>query len=360
MSKTVLVTGASGFIGSHLVDALLVSADKVIGIDLFNDFYDLDTKIANSSHIFGKEELLKLAKSIESPYKHLGKLAELEAKYHEGSKEPAFLEKGDYKLYALDLCNYNQLAKVFADNKITHIVHLAALAGVRPSTQYPTLYRANNGMSTVNILDLGKDHGVKKFVLASSSSVYGSRSTVPFREDEDISKPISPYAATKVADEAMAHSYFNLYKIPTVCLRFFTVYGPRQRPDLAIHKFAKLISQDKAIEVYGDGSAKRDFTYIDDIIDGVLKSIDIDCHFEIFNLGESRTTDVNALIKMLEERIGKKANIKYLPPIPGDVPITYADVSKAKSVLSYNPQTQIEAGLDKFVEWFKNKNETIY
>lgn len=355
MAKTILVTGSAGFIGSHLVDKLLAQGSKVIGIDNFNDFYDLNIKAANCKNHFPESHIHKLANSLESPFRHLGNLEQLKEKYSSSSSVDNYLESNNYKLYAIDLCNQKDLRKIFETNKITHIVHLAALAGVRPSTKYPILYEENNGSSTINLLNLAQEFSLQKIVLASSSSVYGSRSTVPFREDEDISKPISPYAATKVANEAMAHCFHYLYRIPTICLRFFTVYGPRQRPDLAIHKFTKLIDSGKEIEVYGDGSAKRDFTYIDDIIDGITKSIDLDCGFEIFNLGESRTTDVNSLIKMLEERLGKKANIKYLPPIPGDVPITYADISKSKSVLGYNPQTQIETGLDKFIAWFQEQ-----
>lgn len=354
MSKTILVTGSAGFIGSHLVDYLVNQGHKVIGVDLFNNFYDLDVKISNCSNFFAHDEVKKLSESFVSPFKFLGNLAELEKKYPKHETQLKFIESNNYKLYALDLCDYDSLKQVFMDNDITHIVHLAALAGVRPSTIYPTLYQDNNGRSTVNILDLAKDFNVKKLVLASSSSVYGSRANVPFKESEDISKPISPYAASKVANEAMAHCFHYLYKIPTICLRFFTVYGPRQRPDLAIHKFTKLIDQGKDIEVYGDGSAQRDFTYIEDIIDGIVKSIDLNCGFEIFNLGEFRVTSVNDMIRMLEERLGKKANVKYLPPIPGDVPITCADISKSKSGLGYNPQTDIEDGLTKFVEWYKS------
>ncbi|MCE2928873.1 MAG: GDP-mannose 4,6-dehydratase, partial [Candidatus Caenarcaniphilales bacterium] len=267
------------------------------------------------------------------------------------------LSHKNYTLYGLDLCDYKSLRKVFEENQITHIVNLAALAGVRPSTQKPVLYQKNNGESTSNLCDLAREFGIKKFVQASSSSVYGARSKVPFSENEDISKPISPYAASKVADEARLHTFHHLYKIPTVALRFFTVYGARQRPDLAIHKFAKLIDQSKEIEIYGDGSFRRDFTYIEDILDGVIKAIDLDCNFEIFNLGESQTTDVNTLVDLLEAKLGKKAIRKYIDAIPGDVPVTFADISKSKSILQYNPQTKIDKGLDKFVEWFREVNQ---
>lgn len=319
----VLVTGAAGFIGSHLVSRLIEGTGRdlsaqVIGVDNFNNFYDPEIKRKN------------YAEHLQSKF---------------------------YKIYEMDLCDYGALKKVFDENEITHVVHLAALAGVRPSVENPVLYNTVNNGSTINILDLiskQPKHSIKKFVFGSSSSVYGSRSKVPFKETEDVSKPISPYAATKVSGEAMSYTMHYLYKIPTICLRFFTVYGPRQRPDLAIHKFTKLISEGKEIPVYGDGSVKRDFTYIDDIVDGIIKSLSYKCDFEIFNLGESRTVELKTLISLLESKLNKKAKINYLDPIPGDVPITYADITKAKNELGYNPSIQIEEGLDKFIEWFVN------
>jgi len=331
--KTVLVTGAAGFIGSHLVDQLLARGDKVIGVDNFNDYYDVAIKRANCAE---------------------------------------HLKHADYKLYEGDLCDFDFVADIFKREPITHIVHLAASAGVRPSVENPVFYEHNNGASTVILLELmsrtvallpnGKPNSkydaslaahIEKFVFASSSSVYGERETAPFKESEDVSRPISPYAATKIADEAMVHCFHYLYGVASVGLRFFTVYGPRQRPDLAIHKFAKLIRDGKTISVYGDGSARRDFTYIDDIIDGVLRSIDLDCAYEIFNLGESETTDVRSLIALLEKSLGKKAIVEYLDPIPGDVPLTCADISKSRAVLGYDPKTKIEAGIEKFARWFK-------
>ena len=316
MSRKLLITGAAGFIGSHLVDHLLKAGDQVIAVDNFNNFYDPAIKRAN-------------------------------VKEH--------LEHPNYKLYEGDLCDYAFLSEIFEKEGFSHIVHLAAMAGVRPSIDNPVLYNHVNNGSTINLFDLASKHkSIEKFVFASSSSVYGSRSKVPFNEAEDISKPISPYAATKVAGEAMAYSMSRLYKLPTVCLRFFTVYGPRQRPDLAIHKFTKLIDQGKEIPVYGDGSAQRDFTYIDDIVDGILKSIDYQCEFDIFNLGESATTDVNSLIAIIEDKLGKKAKVNYLDPIPGDVPITCADISKPKEKLGYKPQTPVEEGIAKFVSWYQD------
>ena len=356
MSKTILLTGSAGFIASHLADRLLAQGHKVIGIDNFNDYYDINVKCRNLSEYFESKQVLELASNIKSPYRSFANpISDLSTQGFTESKHAAgnFIENGNYRLYGLDLCDYDALREVFQEHQFTHIVHIAAVAGVRPSVMNPVFYQKNNGDSTINLMQLASEAKIKKFVFASSSSVYGKCPNVPFIESEDISKPISPYAATKVAGEAMLHSFHSLYKIPSVALRFFTVYGPRQRPDLAINKFTKLITAGKAIEVYGDGTAQRDFTYIDDIVDGVLKSIDLDCQFEIFNLGESRTTDVKTLIQLLEERLEMKAQVEFTDPVPGDVPITYADVTKSKSLLGYNPQTQIEEGLTKFIDWFK-------
>lgn len=353
MEKTVLVTGAAGFIGSHLCEALAKEC-KVIGVDNFNDYYDTEIKYKNLSNFFSREELEDVKNVIKSPYQSFSEFKD-DNENDFLQKEVKSLERDNMKFYGLDLCDYKVLKVIFEKNKITHIVNLAAYAGVRPSTQKPSLYFRNNGESTINLLNLAKEHGVKKFVHASSSSVYGACKEGPFKEDQDVSKPISPYAASKVADEARLHAFNYLYKIPVVALRFFTVYGPRQRPDLAIHKFTKLISEDKKIEIYGDGSAKRDFTYIDDILDGILKAIDYECDFEVFNLGESHTTDVKTLVELIEKHLGKKAKIAFGDPIPGDVPITYADISKSKEKLGYNPKTLIDEGIGKFVAWFKSQ-----
>lgn len=354
--KTILITGAAGFIASTLVEKLHAEGHQIIGIDNFNDYYDINIKCNNLAAFFQVSAVKKLTTNIVSPYRSFAN--PIEVLYvngfpDDGSTIDNFVEKANYRLYGMDLCDYMSLRKVFEKHAITHVVHIAAVAGVRPSVENPIFYQKNNGESTINLLKLAAEFNVKKFVFASSSSVYGSRSKVPFSESEDISKPISPYAATKVAGEAMVHSFSHLYNMPSVCLRFFTVYGPRQRPDLAITKFTKLIDAGKSIQIYGDGTAKRDFTYIEDIMDGVLKAIDHETKFDIFNLGESHTTDVNELVRLLEERLGKKATIEYGKPVPGDVPITYADISKSKSLLGYNPQTQIAEGLTKFVDWYK-------
>ena len=319
--KDILITGSAGFIASHLVDTFIDQGYKVIAVDNFCNFYSPEIKRANAR------------------------------KHYQAS---------NCEVYEIDLLDYESLEGIFRNHNISHIVHLAAMAGVRPSLENPRLYDQVNNHSTINLLDLARKYQVEKFVFASSSSVYGSRSNVPFREDEDISKPISPYAATKVAGEAMVHAMTHACSdMRAVCLRFFTVYGPRQRPDLAIHKFSKLIYEGKPIPVYGDGSFQRDFTYIDDILDGLIKAVDYDkSKFEIFNLGESQTYSVRQLISLLEDKLNKKAQVHYQDKVLGDVPITYADISKARDVLGYNPSTKLEDGLDKFISWFLEQNNS--
>ena len=320
-SRTILVTGSAGFIGSHLMDLLIDRGDTLVGVDNFCDFYSPQIKRDNS-----KKHYISTNANI----------------------------------YELDLLDYDALEELFKKYNFTHIVHLAAMAGVRPSLENPRLYDTVNNHSTINLLDLAKKYKVSKFVFASSSSVYGSRSVTPFKEDEDISKPISPYAATKVSGEAMVHAMtHSVDSLSSVCLRFFTVYGARQRPDLAIHKFSDLIFSGKPIPVYGDGSYQRDYTYIDDILDGITKAIDFNTKFEIFNLGESRTYTVSELISLLEAKLNKPAIISYQDKVIGDVPITCADISKAKSLLAYNPKTHLSEGLDKFIEWFQDKNKIL-
>jgi UDP-glucuronate 4-epimerase len=313
----ILITGGAGFIGSNLIDAL-IDKNNIICVDDFNDFYDPRIKRNN-------------------------------IKEH--------LNHQNYKLYNVDIFNYGALRLVFEHNKIDCIINLAARAGVRPSLKDPRLYFRSNSDGTIHLLELAKEFGVKKFIQASSSSVYGSRKDIPFHEDMKIDRPISPYAATKAANEQICYTYSHLYGINTVCLRFFTVYGPRQRPDLAIYKFTKLINENKPIEMYGDGGSKRDYTYIDDIIQGVVASIHYDrTPYEIINLGGSRPIELRYLIQLIEDELGKKAIIEQKLNQPGDVPITCADITKAKSLLNYNPTTTIEAGIKNFVEWFLINN----
>jgi len=314
--RNILVTGGAGFIGSHLVDRLLSEGDwQVSVVDDFNDFYDPAIKRDNVNRQKASQ---------------------------------------NYRLFAADIRDKDALAAVFRENAFDCIVHLAARAGVRPSLELPLLYSQTNVDGTVNLLELARKHGTKQFVFGSSSSVYGINAKVPFSEDDPIRQPISPYAATKAAGELICHTYTHLYGIRSVCLRFFTVYGPRQRPDLAIHKFARLLSEGKPIPVFGDGTTRRDYTYIDDILAGVRAAIDYsESDYEVINLGESRTVELRELIALLEKELGVAAKIDRQPLQPGDVPQTYADISRAKRLLEYNPQTQIEVGIQRFVEWFR-------
>ncbi|HEU4766724.1 MAG TPA: GDP-mannose 4,6-dehydratase [Pyrinomonadaceae bacterium] len=314
--KRILITGGAGFIGSHLVDRLLASGvEQITVVDDFNDFYDPEIKRANIRH---------------------------------------HLEDPRYRLIAVDIRDRAALEHALDGNEFDCIVHLAARAGVRPSLSQPQLYNETNVTGTLNLLELVRQRGIKQFVFGSSSSVYGINAKVPFGEDDPIRQPISPYAATKGAGELLCHTYSHLYGIRCVCLRFFTVYGPRQRPDLAIHKFARLISDNKPIPVFGDGTTRRDYTYVDDIIDGVTAAMSYDqSDYEVINLGESRTVELRELIALLEKELDAHAVIDRQPPQPGDVPQTFADITKARKLLGYNPQTQIEEGIHKFVGWFR-------
>ena len=318
----ILVTGGAGFIGSHLVDRLLSEGGwRVVVVDDFNDFYAPDVKRENvREHV----------------------------------------RNSSYKLYEADIRDRARLAEIFKEEKFDCIVHLAARAGVRPSLAEPILYAETNINGTLNLLELARSFEVKQFVFGSSSSVYGINAKVPFSEDDPIRQPISPYAATKAAGELICHTYSHLYGVRSVCLRFFTVYGARQRPDLAIHKFAKLMTQDRAIPVFGDGTTRRDYTYIDDIIAGVRAAIDYEgSDYEVFNLGESQTVELNELIALLEKELGRRAQIDRRPQQPGDVPQTFAEITKARRLLGYNPQTKIEDGIKRFVEWFRSKSGVV-
>lgn len=310
----VLVTGGAGFIGSHVVEALLARDHRVTVVDDFNDFYDPAIKRRNC-RAFGAR-----ARVMETDIRDL----------------PA-------------------LRSIFATERFDAIIHLAARAGVRPSLQQPQLYTEVNITGTQNLLELAKEHRVRKFVFASSSSVYGINSKVPFAEADPIFHPISPYAATKLAGEALCHVYHHLYGIDMVCLRFFTVYGPRQRPDLAIHKFTRAIVEGRPIELFGDGNTRRDYTYITDIVHGVMACLNREFGYEIINLGGSRTVSLRELVQHIEAALGQKAQIRWLPEQPGDVPVTYADVTKAGQVLGYQPSVPIEEGIRRFVAWFQTE-----
>ena len=308
------MTGAAGFIGSHLCERLLVEGWSVARLDNFDNFYDPAVKRANIS---------------------------------------GCLRNKDFQLVEGDIRDAGCVDGALRKFKADVIVHLAAKAGVRPSIEDPVGYQDVNINGTVVMLEAARKAGVKKFIFASSSSVYGNNEKVPFCETDNVDFPISPYAATKKAGELICYTYSHLYGIDINCLRFFTVYGPRQRPDLAIHKFARLIESGEAIPVFGDGSMRRDFTYIADIIDGVTASMKRCDGYEIFNLGESRPVRLDELIGAIEKALGKKAKIERLPDQPGDVRQTYADVDKAKKLLGYRPRTELEEGLRRFVEWFR-------
>ena len=312
---SVLVTGAAGFIGSHPCERLVANGRPVVGVDNFDDFYDPQIKRRNIARC---------------------------------------LEKEDFRLVEADIRDSAAMAQAIAGG-VEIIVHLAAKAGVRPSIAQPLLYNDVNINGTLVLLELAKEHQIEKFIFASSSSVYGNNEKVPFSEDDNVDFPISPYAATKKAGELICHTYHHLCGMSVTCLRFFTVYGPRQRPDLAIHKFAKLIERGEPVPVYGDGSMMRDFTYIDDIIDGTVAAIDKCGGFNIYNLGESHPIKVNDLIAEIENALGKKATKEYLPLQPGDVERTYADVTKACRDLAYDPKTDIRTGLANFTEWLRRE-----
>jgi UDP-glucuronate 4-epimerase len=313
-----LVTGGAGFIGSHVCERLLLSGHAVWAFDDLNDFYDPRLKQAN-------------LRDIQALARH-------------------------FEFVHGDLADRAALDELLGRVKFDQIIHLAARAGVRPSLQEPALYQRVNVEGTVNLLEAARLNGVKKLILASSSSVYGVNAKVPFSESDPIFHAISPYAASKVACESLGHVYHHVYGLDIVMLRFFTVYGPRQRPDLAIHKFARLISTGRPIPVFGDGSTARDYTYITDTVDGVMACTKQEFGYEVFNLGESQTVSLSRLIELLEAALGKKAIIDRQPPQPGDVPVTYADVTKARARLGYNPRVKIEQGIPLFIDWLRRTN----
>jgi UDP-glucuronate 4-epimerase len=308
----ILVTGGAGFIGSHTVERLLGRGDSVTVLDEFNNYYDPAIKEANVASF-----------------------------------------RGDVKVVRGDIRDKDTVMQVCQEGKFDAIIHLAARAGVRPSIDDPELYINTNIHGTFHLLEGARLTGVPRFLFASSSSVYGVNPKVPFSETDRIEQTISPYAMTKMCGEQQCSNYTNLYGIRTVSLRFFTVYGPRQRPDLAISKFTKLINEGKPVPRYGDGSTARDYTFVQDIVDGIMASLAYEGDmFDIFNLGGSQTTTLSGLIEAVETALGKKAEIQNLPLQPGDVPRTFADVSKAKRLLGYAPQTPIQEGIPKYVQWY--------
>jgi UDP-glucuronate 4-epimerase len=314
----ILVTGSAGFIGSHLVERLLTSGHEIAILDDFNDFYDPQIKRDNIAAVADK-----------------------------------------IAVHPADLRDARAVRQVFHEGKFDVIVHLAARAGVRPSINQPQLYYDTNVAGTLHLLEAARAVGIDRFIFASSSSVYGLAKIVPFSEDLPLTQTISPYAATKMAGEFLCSTYSHLYRMRIVALRFFTVYGPRQRPDLAIHQFTRRIWRGESINQFGDGTTRRDYTYIDDIIQGVVASLGYDGpFFDVFNLGESETIQLKDLISAIEGALGRKAQINLLPEQPGDVPLTCADISKARRLLGYEPTTPLRVGLPRFVEWFHQTRNT--
>jgi UDP-glucuronate 4-epimerase len=308
----ILVTGVAGFIGSHVVDALISRGDKVIGIDNLDPYYSSISKLRNLSEISDK----------------------------------------NFKYFCIDFNDYNALEKIFLKHNFDKIVHVGAKAGVRTSLKNPNAYVDANIKGTLNIFELARKNNINKIVLASSSSVYGNNDKVPFSETDIVDMPISSYAASKKSVELFAHVYHHLYGMDITCLRIFTAYGPRGRPDMAIYKFTKRIDEGTPIDMYGDGTSQRDYTFIEDIVSGIIASLDKEMGYEVINLGNSQTVELKKLISIIEENLGKKAIINKKPMQPGDVERTFADISKAKKLLGYNPQTNIEEGIKKFVEWY--------
>ncbi|RPJ83678.1 MAG: NAD-dependent epimerase/dehydratase family protein [Acidobacteria bacterium] len=309
----VLVTGGAGFIGSHACEHLLDRGDEIVVVDNCNDFYDPRIKARNLDNVRAR---------------------------------------GHFPFYCQDLLDRPALSEVFKTHQPSAVLHLAAYAGVRPSLENPVLYTQVNVTGTAGLLELAREFGVTNFVFASSSSVYGINSKVPFAEEDPISQPVSPYAATKRAAELLCFTHHHNHGLPISCLRFFTVYGPRQRPEMAIHKFVRTIVNDGEIPVYHQGKSERDYTYVDDVVQGILGALDRPDGFQIYNLGNSRTVPLMRLIELVETALRKKARIKLLPAQAGDVPITYADISRAREHLGYSPETPIEEGIPKFVEWY--------
>lgn len=338
--KTYVVTGGAGFIGSFLCQTLLEHGHKVINIDNFIDNYDYKVKIKNV--------LESVHNNIEFTF--IEKILDL-------SRLQSIVNNETYQLEVCDIRNTEALESIFRYKKIDGVIHLAALAGVRPSIKDPQSYIDVNIQGTTNLLEVMKKNKINKWICASSSSVYGNNNTIPFTEEDIVDYSISPYAATKKSCEIIGYTYYHLYKINTIMLRFFTVYGPRQRPDLAIHKFTKQIDSNTPIHFYGDGSTTRDYTYVSDIINGIIQSIQyLETHssvYEIINLGNHQTVSLKEMVHTIEKSLNKKAVFRYLPPQPGDVTQTYANISKAQHLLSYQPSVNFQQGITHFIEWYK-------
>jgi len=314
MPQHILITGGAGFIGSHTARRLLARGERITVLDDFNDFYDPAVKRANVAPLLGRD---------------------------------------DYHLVEGDIRNAALADELFARGHFDAVIHLAARAGVRPSLAQPILYEEVNCIGTLHLLEAARRHGPDRFVFASSSSVYGINEKVPFAETDPVDQPISPYATTKRSGELLCFNYHHLHRLRVSCLRFFTVYGPAQRPEMAIAKFTRLLAAGQPVPLFGDGSSRRDYTFIDDIVDGVVASLDLAPGFEIFNLGGSQTTRLSELVHWLAEELGVAPRLAWQPEQPGDVPITFADVAKAERLLGYSPKVPIREGLRRYVAWFR-------
>lgn len=311
----ILVTGGAGFIGSNLIERLLKEGYDIVCLDNFNDYYDPQIKRDNIK---------------------------------------PFLREKRFNLVEADIRDKDTLKKIFEKYKFHKVIHLAAQAGVRPSLENPNLYVDVNVNGILNLLELSREYKIKSFIFGSSSSVYGATKEIPFSEEGKL-KPISPYGVSKRAGELLCSTYNHLYNLPITILRFFTVYGPRQRPDMAIHKFTKLIDEGKEICLYGDGETSRDYTYVSDIVEGIMSALNRDFSFEIFNLGNSEPISLSQLVSLIENNLNKTSKIKYLPVQPGDPSITFADITKSKKLLNYEPKVNIDEGIKRFIKWYKNE-----
>lgn len=320
MSKRVLLTGAAGFIGSYVVEALLERGDEVVGFDNFEAFYSPDVKRRNLR---------------------------------------AALDHAGFTFIEGDLRSAASVERAFGAGPFDAVIHLAARAGVRPSLADPAGYTETNVSGTALVLEAARKHAVGHVVFGSSSSVYGARSVAPFRESDPVDEPVSPYAATKRAGEILASTFHHLYGLPVTCLRFFTVYGPRQRPDMAIHRFTRLIDQGREVELYGDGQSERDYTFVDDVVDGVVRALDRPRGYRIFNLGTNRTILLIELIELISAALDQTPRIVRLPGQPGDVPLTYADITLARSELGYDPATKLDDGIAAFIDWYRKESACL-
>lgn len=320
MSKRVLLTGAAGFIGSHVAEVLLARGDEVVGLDNFEAFYSPDVKRRNVQ---------------------------------------ASIAQASYALVEGDLRSAATVERAFGEGPFDAVVHLAARAGVRPSLLDPAGYIETNVSATTLLLEAARKRELGHFVFASSSSVYGARSVAPFRETDPVEEPVSPYAATKRAGEILASTFHHLYGLPVTCLRFFTVYGPRQRPDMAVHCFTRLIDQGEELQLYGGGDSERDYTFIDDVVDGIVRALDRPRGFRIYNLGSNRTVPLMTLVDLISAGLDREPRIVRLPSQPGDVPLTYADITLAQSELGYEPMTKLDNGISAFIDWYRKESACL-